>query len=103
MKIWDTARKSILLSIGELVTFKGDGALTEEITAVFSDEFLMIDPETAQKVTNSEPHILVNLDDLSREPVLGDVFEIRSTEFSVGYMERDGEGGAKLFLREVLS
>lgn len=102
MTVWETALQSVTNSIGESVTYKGTGLLTEEIKAVFSDIAGMRDLTTFQKIIDQEPHILIQLDDLTQEPAQDDIFEVRSTEFYVAYLEKDGEGGAKVFLREKL-
>lgn len=102
MSIWDTALKTINSAIGESVTYKGTGALSESIKAVFSDIAGMRDLQTFNKIVDQEPHILVRLDDLSQDIEQDHIFEIRSTEFYVAYLEKDGEGGAKVFLREKL-
>lgn len=80
--------------------YKGTGSLNEEIKAVFSDIGMMLDLTNFNKVVDQEPHCLVQLSDLSQEPAQGDIFEVRSTEFYVAYVEKDGEGGAKVFFRE---
>ncbi len=103
MSLWSRALKTTRQAIGELVIYKGTGLLNEEIKAVFSDVGMMLDLNTFNKVVDQEPQILVNLDDLSQEPSQDDIFEIRSQEWLVAYIEKDGEGGAKIMLREKLT
>lgn len=103
MSFFPGALKTIRNSLGETVTYKGNGSLSEEIKAVFSDVGMMLDLQTFNKVVDQEPHLLIRLDDLSKEPEGEDIFEVRSQEFFVAFVEKDGEGGAKVFLREKLS
>lgn len=102
MKFFSGALKTVRNALGETVVFKGDGLLSEEIRAVFSDTGMMLDLATFNKVVDQEPQILIRLSDLSVEPQGEDIFEIRGQEFLVAYVEKDGEGGAKVFLREKL-
>lgn len=103
MSFWATALKTVRNALGEDVTYKGSGSLSEQVRAVFSDVGLMLDLTNFNKITDQEPQILVRLDDLSQDISEGDIFEIRSQEFFVAYVEKDGEGGAKVMLREKLS
>jgi hypothetical protein len=103
MSVFETGLNTIIRSIGETVTYLGDGSLNDSLKAVFSNEHVMIDPETNQKITNNQPHLLVCLSDLPETPQLGSLFTVRAQNYSVGYLEQDGEGGARVYLREVLS
>jgi len=85
------------------VTYKGTGSLNEEIKGVFSDAGMMLDLTNFNKIVDQEPQVLVRLSDLSQEPSEADIFEIRGVEFFVAYLEKDGEGGAKIMLREKLA
>ena len=100
MSFWSKALKTVRTALGESVTYKGTGLLSEEIRAVFSDTGLMLDLSNFNKVADQEPQLLVRLDDLSQEISQDDIFEIRGIEFYVAYLEKDGEGGAKVMLRE---
>jgi hypothetical protein len=103
LSIFETSLKTVRSQIGETVVYKGTGSLTESIKAVFSDVAGMRDLATSMKIIDQEPHLLVRLSDLSQEPSQDDIFEVRSAEWYVAYLEKDGEGGAKIFLREKLS
>lgn len=103
MSVFSGALKTVKNAIGESVVYKGTGALSESIKAVFCDAGLMLDLSNFNKVLDQEPHLLVQLEDLSQEPSQDDIFEVRSLEFFVAYLEKDGEGGAKIFLREKLA
>lgn len=84
------------------MTYKGTGSLNEEIKAVYSDVGMMLDLTNFNKIIDQEPQILVRLADLSQEPSQDDIFTIRGTDYFVAYVEKDGEGGAKIMLREKL-
>lgn len=100
MSIWAKALKTVRSALGESVIYKGTGSLNETIKGVYSDVGMMLDLENFNKVIDQEPQVLIRLADLSQEPSQGDIFEIRSEEFYVAYLEKDGEGGAKVMLRE---
>lgn len=89
--------------MGETVTYKGSGGLTEEIKAVFSNIGGMVELTNFNKIEDQEPQILVRLNDLSQDISQDDIFLIRSTEYYVAFVEKDGEGGAKVMLREKLA
>jgi hypothetical protein len=103
MSIWDKGLKTIRKQIGETVVYKGTGDLNEEIKGVFSNVAGMRDLLTHTKIIDQEPHLLVRLSDLSQEPSQDDIFVIRSLQWVVAYLEKDGEGGAKIILRESMS
>ena len=102
MSFWDKGLKTVIRSIGESVVFKGTGSpdLNETVRAVFSDVGMMLDLATFNKVLDNEPHLLLRISDLSREPQQDDIFSVRGQEYFVGYVQKDGEGGARVVLRE---
>lgn len=102
MSFWSKALKTVRSALGETVTYKGTGALSEEIKAVFSDVGMMLDLTNFNKVMDQEPQLLVRLADLSQDISQDDIFEVRSTDYYVAFIEKDGEGGAKVILREKL-
>jgi hypothetical protein len=100
LSLWSKALKTVRSVIGESVVYKGTGSLNESIKGVYSDVGMMLDLENFNKVIDQEPQVLIRLADLTQEPSQGDIFEIRGEEFYVAYLEKDGEGGAKVMLRE---
>ena len=102
MSFWSAALRTVRSALGETVTYKGTGALSEEIKAVFSDIGSMVELNNFNKIVDQEPQILVRLADLSQDISQDDIFEIRSTDYYVAFVEKDGEGGAKVILREKL-
>ena len=102
MSFWSKALKTVRNSLGEAVIYKGGGALEEHIKAVYSDTGMMLDLQSFNKVIDQEPQLLVRLADLSQDIEQDHIFEIRNVDYYVAYVEKDGEGGAKVMLREKL-
>ena len=88
-------------SLGDSVTFKGTGALTEVVEGIFRRTHLRLDPDTQVPIQTDELNLFVVLSDLSREPTEADFFEIDSTTYKVDAMEKDAHGGALIFLSET--
>lgn len=102
MSIFSDANDILVASpLGETVTFKGTGLLTEEINGIFRRHFLRVDPETQVPIQTDELNLKIVLADLSREPTEEDFFEIDSVTYKVDAMEKDAHGGALLFLAET--
>ncbi|PIR25611.1 MAG: hypothetical protein COX62_04640 [Deltaproteobacteria bacterium CG_4_10_14_0_2_um_filter_43_8] len=75
-----------------------------DIKAVFDLKFEHVDPDTEMVISSNAPRIGVKLSDLPASPRKGDQVEILASgaKYLVHDSQEDGQGGASLFLHEVL-
>jgi hypothetical protein len=102
MSIFSDANSVLVSSsLGQTVTYKGTGALTEEINGIYRDRYLRVDPETEIGIQTDEKNVYIVLADLSKEPDKNDLFEIDSVSYRVDGLEKDAHGGAYVLLSET--
>lgn len=70
------------------------------IQAVFDNKFKEIDPSTRLKVYTTGPVLSVSLADFPSPPVEDQKVTVKNVLYSIREIKPDGNGGAKLVLRE---
>ena len=74
------------------------GVSTAIEKAIFEEDATVISPELGVPVRSGQPGIAVRLADIPTVPVRGDVVTVRSVEFTVADVVKDGQGGATVLL-----
>lgn len=86
------------LGEGATYTRKVDGSETSLTRVIFEEDAALVSPELGVPVRTGKPGIVVRLADLGFDPDEGDTVTVRSREFVVADIAKDGQGGATLLL-----
>lgn len=87
-------------TFGESVTFTPAGGSPSTVVGIFNDIFEAID-QNGGGIMSARPTVGVAVADFSTLPAPGDAFTIRSVNYEVEEVQRDGEAGLVLHLHKV--
>jgi hypothetical protein len=88
---------------GEPVCYQPSVGGNIDITAVFDEDFIAIDPDTEEVISSNAPRIGIKVSDLPFLPTDKDHVVIGDRRFKVTDSQEDGQGGSTIFLNEVES
>jgi hypothetical protein len=71
-----------------------------ELKGIFSNQYQGIDPETGFEVAQNIPNLGIKLDDWPAVPKEKDKIIVEGVEYIVQYTQKDGEGGAIVFMQK---
>lgn len=88
-------------SLGEemIYRFRDGGSVT--ITAVWNREHEIVDANTETVVSSTNPHIGVQLKDLTKPPKENDTVDFLGKQYRVIDVEEDGQGAAQIILYKL--
>lgn len=87
-------------ALGDDVTYTPAGGSATAIRGIFSETSERFDG-TGVPIRMDRPNLGVRLSDLGQAPKRGDSVSVRGTAYKVSEIEKDGEGGATLYLQLV--
>ena len=88
-------------ALGEAVTYTPSGGSPASMRGVFSAAGVRIDFDSGVAVESRSPMVSMHLADFGTPPARGDEVTVRSIDYTVLFIQPDGEGDADLFLEEV--
>jgi hypothetical protein len=96
--------KSATIFGGELITYKPVSGGFHDVRGIWSSSYQAVDLETEASVASNSPTLGVQLSELAGLgiiPQTDDLVDARGAEYRVDDIQKDGEGGATLFLKRT--
>ena len=97
----DVLLNAAIDTFGELVKYYPVSGGVQEIRGVFDQNYFPVDPDTEVVISDNQPVLGVNLNELSFHPSISDKVEIDKVMFRVVDVREDGQGGAMLFIQRL--
>lgn len=105
MAVWLDQAGSVLdacmNAFAEPVEYTPSGGSVTSTSGIFDNQSEFVDPDTGAIVTSSEPILGVKDANLPRAPLEEDTLVVRSQNYRVIQVIKDGHGGSKLRLHKI--
>jgi len=104
---WEDKVQNLLGHCTSYTTFGGDFTHLPEdwpeqtLKGVWSDTYLMVDPETNMQIMTSDPNIGVRMSDFLHAPRKNDLLRRKGVDYRIRAIEPDGQGGSTLVLEKM--
>lgn len=101
-EIADAILKTTTTALGVPIIYAPDEGEEIELNAVWDDNYVGVDPDTGAQVTSTSPRAGIRIADLGDiTPTKDDRVTKGGQEYRISDFQKDGQGGAMLFLHRV--
>ena len=90
-----------MTTFGEPVVYTPQGGVPIEISGIYDDLYEAVDPSTQAIVTSEQPILGIKNNTLPQVPRQGDTLTVRGQTYAVKEVQKDGQGGSRLFLHKA--
>jgi len=97
----DGVMSSVLAAFAETVSYTPSDESSFEVRGVFNDVYDIIDDQNSD-IVSSKPTLGVRASDFENKPRIDDEVTIRSNDYIVTEVQRDGEAAYVLFLHKKI-
>jgi hypothetical protein len=97
-KLVDGILTKSVQTFGEEVIFYPKAGGVFKVRAIFDNDYQVVDVNGEQSISDNQPALGINLNDIKFDLKKNDEVEIRSVRFKVQEKKEDGRGGATLLL-----